>query len=229
MHSESEDDPYKGTPDTRLYWHPRIEFALWIVDWTLVALCYAFVWQFLATPGMLQSGDLKEDAFFAFGARAGWIMAALAFLFVASIIVETWFMIAVQRVRAEYAPPHRVVIMVILSVPFLVVLTPYLYFAGLALEDIWTNIVLIRTSHDPVPISKQNDLSLPKTLLWFGMSSVLSCALLLQLRFSLRASVSHYTAAFCHFGFWGTAKGMLIMVMMRAKAPRKEFFAQTPA
>jgi len=28
MHSESEGDPYLDRPDTRLYWHPRVELAL---------------------------------------------------------------------------------------------------------------------------------------------------------------------------------------------------------
>jgi len=228
MHSENEGDPYEGTPDPRLYWHPRIEFALWIVHWAFVALCYAFVWQFLATPGLLQSGDLKEDAFIAIGARSGWIMAALAFLFVAINIVEAWHMIAVQHVKAEYAPPHRVVIMAILSVAFLVVLAPYLYFAAWVLEEIWTNFVLPGISLDPVLISTQNDLSWPKMLLWTGIASALCAAFLLLLHFSLRAIVSHYTAAFRQYGFWGAVVGMLIMVLIRAKAPRKAFFAQTP-
>jgi len=130
MHSESEGDPYLDRPDTRLYWHPRVELALWVVDWTLVVLCYALVWQCLAAPGLLNSGGFKEDIYIAIGVRAVWIIAALAFLYVASIIVESWYMIAVQRVRAEYAYPRRVVIMAILSVPFLIVITIYLYFAA---------------------------------------------------------------------------------------------------
>jgi len=98
----------------------------------------------------------------------------------------------------------------------------------MGLEGIWTNFVLPRIFLDLDFTPKQIDLSWPKTLLWIGITTVLSGALLSLLRFSLRAIVSHYEAAFRLYRFWGSLKGMLIMVLMRAKAPRKEFFALTP-
>jgi hypothetical protein len=219
-------DPYQNKPDPRLYWHPRIQFALWIVDWVEVALCYAFVWQFLAEPGI---GNLKEkQAFVAIGARAGWIIAALVFLFVAATIAESWYVNAVQHVRAEYAAPHRAWIMAIFSAPFLVVLAPYVWFATWVLEATWTHFVLPRITLDPVLMSTQHDLSWPKSLWAIGIGVALCGTLYWLLRFSARAFVSHYAAALRQYGFRGTVKGMLIMTLMRAKARRKDFFRQTP-
>lgn len=219
-------DPYQNKPDPRLYWHPRIEFALWIVNWAEVALCYAFVWQFLARPGI---GNLKEGrAFIAISARAGWLIAALVFLFGATMIVEGWYVNAIQRVRAGYAAPDRGLIMAFFSVPFLVVLVPYVWFTTWVLASTWTHFVLPRITLGPVLSSTQHDLSWPEALWPIGIGVALCGALCWLLRFSIRIFVSHYAAALRQYGFRGMVKGMLIMALMRVKARRKDFFRQTP-
>lgn len=235
MNLEDETNRYDAAPDNRLYWHPRIEFGLWIVDWIWVALCYAVVWQFFAGPellsGILKSDSPPKDAFIAVEARAACIIVGLGLLFYVTKIIEFWYIFAVRHTWAQYSPPHRGILTVIKSVPFFLVLAPYLWFAIWVLEKISVNLIPDNTAIRSDLILKADESG---WLHWLqsGVIFVLAVALcvgLFRLLFSsTRSLISHYTTATRQYGWLTTIKGVSIMFLMRLKQPRKDFFLQTP-
>lgn len=211
---DAKDSEYAGP----LVWHPAIRAILWLKDWIFFALCTAVIWEFLMTGGF-RLFEASETTL----VLTVWIIAALLLISVLILPLELWWQL-VGHARREYDQSVASRIVAVESALILVLVLLYLWFVTWVLGYAW-EFLLGSGDHFAAATMK------PKT------STTWTTAILLTLLTGvlvwivwklLYASVSKYLLSLRMFGILKVLKGILIMVLLRLRQPRKDFFIQAP-
>lgn len=201
----------------RLEWHPAIKALGWVSDWTLSAFCAAVVVEFLATT---RSGLFAVPMRLV--ARGGVALAVV----IASVPLlfggELWWKL-VQHARREYERSIARRIIRFASSVIAVVAGLYAAVVFWLLRRLWRVLEPWSERFGTVSIG-------PRKAGWmiFLLLVVVSAFLAILAALDVYATVRNYVHCLRVLGTRRVIRGIAVMILLRARQPRRDFFMQAP-
>lgn len=220
---QRDDSPHEAAP--KLIWHPAIRALGWVKDWCLFALSLAMTWELFA------SGTMGSDSIGRITAMAPAIAVALAMLIVVVFVVEVWGSLA-QHARRNYPARFAIGLIYFYSVVAVAFIGPYLLLLGWVLKLLSGPFARLGHVVEATLTSLFSDtrefqaISRWKVSVWLAYLVFFSAVLLVILLHRLLLSKCRYAHQL--YGTWKFFRGMGLMMMLRCRQPRKDFFVQAP-
>lgn len=202
-------------PSEPLVWHPLIRALAWVANWCAISIFLAVLWEFAATGELTRSGVFT---------RGLWLLLAIGLMTGVLFAAEVWFSFFMHA-RKNYDGSFQIVLVSIATLVISAILAAYLWGATWVLDQAWP--LLEGWIVEPQRGSERSTLSIP---IWVELpltivGTVVVFALLPR---TLRQLSMSYRDGFRLLGPRRAIRGMLVMCLLRLRAPRRDLFGQAP-
>lgn len=202
----------------RLEWHPAIKALGWVFGWASVAVSAAIVTEFFIRGSEARWYPVHV------GARALVIGAALVLAIPLLPLLELWWH-AVRHLRREYAVQAIGRSIGIVTAIAVVIAGAYALLAIWLLRLMWRGLSSRAATIDPVVIGRPAEAGVGWTIVLLAGCALLAWYLV---RFAGYFTLRNYAACIRRLGVRRVLRGVGMMVLLRLRQPRRDFFKMTP-
>jgi len=189
----------------------------WLIDWAVVVVSAAIVREVFTSKRDLPAHPAR------IGARAAVAGAAMVAAIPLEMAAEFWFQ-GLQHARREYDRDFGKKYVQFLTVLLLAATGLYTLLPAWLLRRLWRSLARRAAKIDPLDIGER-----PKVHAAWGLPLLAACAAIAWFAgLMVYVTIRNYRTCVRELGVRHTLRGMAMMILLRLRQPRHEFFRITP-